>query len=97
MIASAALTAAIASEVAGMMFPRKFERFTGVVMRLAMAAFYVGAFRRTTHAPNVIPRGIASPLWSRVGIVPTALVGIARVGGGVVVMQASFSAAGHRP
>ncbi|MCJ2083719.1 DMT family transporter [Methylobacterium sp. J-090] len=108
--AYAALAVAILCEVAGTTFLQKSEQFTKVAPTLAMAVFYAGAFYLMTHALKVMPLGVVYALWSGVGIVLTALigatvfrqsldlaalVGIAMIVGGVVVMQAFSRATGH--
>ena len=109
-VAYAALTLAILCEVAGTTFLLKSEQFTRPMPTLAMTAFYAGAFYLMTHALKTMPLGVVYALWSGVGIVLTALIGtavfkqtldlpamigIAMIVGGVVVMQACSTATGH--
>lgn len=109
-VAYAALSAAILCEVAGTTFLQKSEQFTKLAPTLATAVLYAGAFYMMTHALKVMPLGIVYALWSGVGIVLTALigatlfrqaldlpamVGIAMIVGGVVVMQVFSTATGH--
>jgi small multidrug resistance pump len=109
-VAYAALTAAILCEIAGTTFLQKSEQFTKAGPTLAVALFYAGAFYLMTHALKALPLGIVYALWSGVGIVLTALigatvfkqsldtaalVGIAMIVGGVVVMQVFSTATGH--
>ncbi|GJE59403.1 DMT family transporter [Methylobacterium trifolii] len=108
--AYAALTVAIVCEVAGTTFLQKSEQFTRLVPTVAMGAFYAGAFYLMTHALKVMPLGITYAIWSGAGVVLTALigatlfkqsldvpalVGIAMIVGGVVVMQVFSTATGH--
>lgn len=105
-----ALGAAILCEVAGTTFLQKSEQFTKLAPTLAVAAFYAGAFYLMTHALKVMPLGITYAIWSGVGVVLTAvigatvfkqsldlpaMVGIAMIVGGVVVMQVFSTTAGH--
>ncbi|GJD55631.1 DMT family transporter [Methylobacterium dankookense] len=109
-VAYAALAVAILCEIAGTTFLAKSEQFTKVAPTLAMAAFYAGAFYFLTHALKAMPLGVAYAIWSGVGVVLTALIGamvfkqsldlpaiagIAMIVGGVVVMQAFSTTAGH--
>ena len=105
-----ALGLAIACEIAGTTFLQKSEQFSRFVPTLLMAAFYAGAFYLLTHALKVMPLGIAYAIWSGVGIVLTAvigatifkqfldlpaMVGIAMIVAGVVVMQVFSTSTGH--
>lgn len=109
-VAYVALTAAILCEVVGTTFLQKSEQFTRVAPTVAVAVFYAAAFYLMTLALKTMPLGIVYALWSGVGIVLTALigatvfkqsldlpalVGIAMIVGGVVVMQAFSTTTGH--
>jgi small multidrug resistance pump len=109
-MAYAALAAAIAFEVAGTTLLQKSEQFTRVAPTLGMAACYAAAFFLMSVALKAMPLGVVYAIWSGVGIVVTALigallfkqhldlpamVGIAMIVGGVVVMQAFSATAGH--
>jgi small multidrug resistance pump len=108
--AYAALGAAIAFEVAGTTLLQKSEQFTRVGPTLGMAACYAAAFFLMSLALKAMPLGVVYALWSGVGIVVTALVGtllfkqhldgpamvgMAMIVGGVVVMQAFSATTGH--
>lgn len=111
-VAYAALVLAIVCEVAGTTLLQMSQQFTRLVPTLAMAAFYVAAFYFLTHALKAMPLGVVYALWSGVGVVLTAvvgatlfrqtldaaaLIGIAMIVGGIVVMQAFSTVTGHRP
>lgn len=112
LIAYGALGIAILCELVGTAFLQKTEQFTRPMPTLAMAACYAGAFYFLSHALKVMPLGVAYALWSGVGIVLIAVVGvvlfrqpldlaavlgIAMIVGGVVVMQTFSATAGHQP
>ncbi|WP_456305175.1 DMT family transporter [Dankookia rubra] len=109
-VAYSALGVAIACELVGTTFLQKSQQFTRLWPSLAVAVFYVAAFYFLTHALRVMPLGVAYAIWSGVGIVMTAaigvvvfkqtldlpaLVGIAMIVGGVVIMQAFSAATEH--
>ncbi len=109
-VAYAALAVAILCEVAGTAFLQKSEQFTRLGPTLAVAIFYAGAFYLMTHALKAMPLAVVYALWSGAGIVLTALVGavvfrqsldlpaivgIAMIVGGVVVMQGFSAVTGH--
>lgn len=109
-LAYAALAGAIAAEIAGTTFLQKSEQFTRLVPSLAVAACYALAFFLLAQALRHIPLGVAYALWSGIGIVLTAIIGlvlfrqsldmpavigIAMIVGGVVVMQLFSRAAAH--
>lgn len=109
-IAYAALGAAIACEVAGTTLLQKSEQFTKAAPTLGMAACYTAAFFLMSVALKTMPLGVVYAIWSGVGIVVTALigaalfkqaldvpamVGMAMIVGGVVVMQAFSATTGH--
>ncbi|MBD8907524.1 DMT family transporter [Methylorubrum zatmanii] len=106
----AALGAAIACEVAGPALLQKSEQFTKVASTLGMAACYGAAFFLMSVALKAMPLGVVYAIWSGVGIVLTAVVGVlvskqsldgpamvgmAMIVGGVVVMQAFSATTGH--
>lgn len=101
-IAYGYLTIAIICEVVGTTFLVKSEQFTRLVPTLMMAVLYAISFYLLTHTLKTIPLGIAYALWGGLGIVLTsvvgvvlfkqsldtaAVVGIAMIVGGVVVMN----------
>ena len=106
----AALAGAIVCEVIGSAFLQQCKNFTRLGPTLAMALFYASSFYLMTHALKVIPLGIAYAIWAGVGIVLTALVGwlvlrqpldssavlgMALIVAGVVVINLFSSAAQH--
>lgn len=106
----AALGAAIACEVAGSALLQKSEQFTKAAPTLGMAACYGAAFFLMSVALKAMPLGVVYAIWSGVGIVLTAvvgalvfkqsldgpaMVGMAMIVGGVVVMQAFSATTGH--
>lgn len=87
----------------------KSEQFTKIVPTAIMALFYVTSFYLLSIALKALPLGIAYAIWAGLGIVLTclisvvvfrqtldamALLGIAMIVGGVVVINA-FSNASH--
>lgn len=101
-IAYVYLAAAIICEVIGTTFLAKSEQFTRLVPTLIMFVLYALSFYALTQTLKVIPLGIAYALWGGLGIVLTSLVsvilfkqsldaaaviGIAMIVGGVVVMN----------
>lgn len=109
-VAYAALGTAIAFEVAGTTLLQKSEQFTRVGPTLGMAVCYTAAFFLMSIALKAMPLGVVYAIWSGVGIVVTALigatlfrqaldvpamVGMAMIVGGVVVMQAFSATTGH--
>ncbi|MGP5063233.1 DMT family transporter [Psychrobacter celer] len=101
-IAYGYLAIAIICEVVGTTFLVKSEQFTRLVPTLIMGVLYVISFYLLTKAIKTIPLGIAYALWGGLGIVLTSLVGvfffkqsldtaavvgIAMIVGGVVVMN----------
>lgn len=96
------LAAAIICEVIGTTFLAKSEQFTRLVPTLIMFVLYALSFYALTQTLKVIPLGIAYALWGGLGIVLTSLVsvfifkqsldaaaviGIAMIVGGVIVMN----------
>lgn len=105
-----ALAGAIAFEIAGTTFLQRSEQFTKAVPTLSMMAFYAAAFFLLSLALRALPLGIAYAIWSGVGVVLTAIIGvmvfkqsldlpamagIAMIVGGVVIIQTSSTATGH--
>jgi small multidrug resistance pump len=101
-IAYGYLTIAIICEVVGTTFLVKSEQFTHLGPTLMMGALYALSFYLLAQTLKVIPLGIAYALWGGLGIVLTSLaglvlfkqtldtaavVGIAMIVGGVVVMN----------
>ena len=96
------LAIAIICEVIGTTFLVKSEQFTRLVPTLIMGVLYAISFYLLTQTIKTIPLGIAYALWGGLGIVLTsfvglvffkqsldtaAVVGIAMIVGGVVVMN----------
>ena len=101
-IAYTYLAIAIICEVIGTTFLVKSEQFTRLVPTLIMGVLYAISFYLLTQTIKTIPLGIAYALWGGLGIVLTSLVGliffkqsldtaavvgIAMIVGGVVVMN----------
>ena len=101
-IAYGYLAIAIICEVIGTTFLMKSEQFTRLVPTLMMGALYAVSFYLMAQTLKTIPLGIAYALWGGLGIVLTSLagvvlfkqnldtaavVGIAMIVGGVVVMN----------
>ena len=101
-IAYGYLATAIICEVIGTTFLMKSEQFTRLVPTLIMGLLYVISFYLLTQTLKTIPLGIAYALWGGLGIVLTsivglvffkqsldtaAVVGIAMIIGGVMVMN----------
>ncbi|MHA7970091.1 DMT family transporter [Rhizobium sp. CAU 1783] len=106
----ASLAAAIVFEVIGTTFLQKSEQFSRLVPTGAMVFFYVISFYLLSQALKGLPLGVAYAMWSGLGIVLTAIVGIvvfkqwldlpalAGMGliiAGVVVMNAFSSSVSH--
>ena len=101
-IAYGYLAIAIICEVVGTTFLVKSEQFTRLVPTLIMGVLYTISFFLLTQTIKTIPLGIAYALWGGLGIVLTsivgmvlfkqsldaaAVVGIAMIVGGVMVMN----------
>lgn len=110
MVAYGYLAVAIICEVIGTFFLVKSEQFSRLWPTLIMAVLYVISFYLLTHTIKTIPLGIAYALWGGLGIVLTslvglfffkqsldtaAIVGIAMIVGGVVVMNLLSNSVGH--
>ncbi len=104
------LAIAIISEVIGTTFLVKSEGFTKLGPTFAVALFYILSFYLLSQVTKVIPIGIAYALWGGLGIVLTSLVGlsffkqtldtaaiigIAMIVGGVVVMNLLSNSVAH--
>ncbi|TFF22103.1 multidrug efflux SMR transporter [Jiella endophytica] len=104
------LAFAIICEVTGTFFLQRSAQFTRPLPTLAMAILYTAAFFFLAQALRGMPLGVAYAIWAGLGIVLTAvvgwavfhqaldaaaMVGIAMIVGGVVVMQAFSQAATH--
>ncbi len=104
------LALAIISEVTGSTFLVKSEGFTQLVPSLLVFIFYVISFYLLSQVLKTIPLGIAYAIWSGVGIVLTALIGffifrqsldvpavigIALIVSGVVVINLFSNSTGH--
>lgn len=104
------LALAIALEVLGTTFLVKSEQFTRLGPTLMVAILYICSFYFLTLTLKTIPLGIAYAIWGGVGIVLTAIigvaffkqnidipamVGIALIIGGVVVINVFSKTVGH--
>ncbi|WP_353471422.1 multidrug efflux SMR transporter [Salipiger sp. H15] len=104
-----ALAGAILCEVAGSSFLQKSAQFTRLGPTAIMAVFYIASFYLLSVALRTLPLGIAYAVWGGLGTVLVAIVsvvvfrqtldamailGIAMIVGGVVIMNA-FSGAAH--
>lgn len=109
LISYLALSGAILCEVAGSAFLQKSAQFTKIGPTAIMALFYITSFYLLSIALKSLPLGIAYAIWGGLGIVLTAVIsvvvfrqsldamamlGIAMIVGGVVIMNA-FSNASH--
>ncbi len=109
-IAYSYLAIAIICEVIGTTFLVKSEQFTRLLPTFMMVVLYILSFYLLTQTIKTIPLGIAYALWGGLGIVLTSLiglmffkqsldtaavVGIAMILGGVVVMNAFSHSIGH--
>ena len=104
------LMLAIICEVLGTTLLMKSEQFTRPVPTLMMAALYVGSFYFLSQTLKTIPLGIAYAIWGGIGIVLTAIistmvfkqsidaaaiVGIALIISGVIVINVFSQTVGH--
>lgn len=109
-IAYGYLAVAIICEVIGTTFLVKSEQFTRLIPTLIMFVLYALSFYALTQTLKAIPLGVAYALWGGLGIVLTSLVGIvifkqsldtpavvgiAMIVSGVVVMNLFSNAVGH--
>jgi small multidrug resistance pump len=76
MLVYGSLAAAIVFEVIGTTFLQKSEQFSKLVPTAAMVLFYVASFYLLSQALKGLPLGIAYAMWSGLGIVLTAAVGL---------------------
>lgn len=76
-IAYGALAIAILCEVAGTIYLMKSSQFTKLMPTLMMAVLYGCSFFFLSQALKTIPLGLAYALWGGLGIVVTALIGVA--------------------
>ncbi|KPH57640.1 multidrug efflux SMR transporter [Novosphingobium sp. ST904] len=104
------LVIAIIAEVIATSFLKQSEGFAKLVPTAIMAAGYIVAFFCLSLALRSIPTGVAYAIWSGVGIVlitaiawifqgqkldVPALIGIALIMAGVMVMNLFSGATGH--
>lgn len=104
------LALAIVFEVTGSTFLVKSEGFTQLVPSILVVVFYVISFYLLSQVIKTIPLGVAYAIWGGVGIVLTALIGflifrqsldlaaligIALIIGGVIVMNIFSKTVGH--
>ncbi len=109
-LAYGALTLAIVSEVSGSSLLAKSEQFSRLMPTLGVIICFAASLFFLSHALKTIPLGVAYAIWAGLGIVLTALVGwimlrqpldaaamvgIAMIVGGVVIMRLFSTAAGH--
>lgn len=105
-----ALAFAIVCEVLGTSFLMKSEQFSRWLPTLLMGIFYVAALFLLSVSLKEIPLGIAYALWAGLGIVltaligsfvfkqtldPAAIIGIAMIVGGVIVIHVFSDATAH--
>lgn len=104
------LALAIITEVTGSSLLLKSEGFTKLIPSVAVVILFSVAFYLLSQVIKVIPLGIAYAIWAGVGIVLTALIGfiffkqqldfaamigIALIVSGVVVINLFSQSAGH--
>ena len=109
-MAHAVLAVAILFEVIGTSFLMASQQFTRFWPTLGMGASYLLSFYFLSQALKVLPLGIAYALWSGLGIVLTlgigvvvfrqtpdvpAVIGIALILAGVVVINGFSQTTGH--
>lgn len=75
-----ALLTAIILEVIGTSLLPKTEQFSKLWPSLGMAVAYLLAFYFLTHALKVFPIGVAYAIWSGLGIVLIAAIGVIAFG-----------------
>ena len=110
MFAYGLLACAIISEVIGSTFLVKSEGFSKLVPSLVVVVLFSLAFYLLSQVIKVIPLGIAYAIWAGVGIVLTTLIGyfifrqsldipamlgIALIVAGVVVINLFSNSTGH--
>ena len=104
------LAIAIVSEVAGTTFMKLSDGFSRPLPSIATAVGYMVAFYFLSLTLKTLPTGIAYAIWSGLGIVlisvaalvvygqkldVPAMLGMAMIVGGVVVIQLFSKTAGH--
>ena len=104
------LVVAIVAEVVATSFMKQSEGFTKLVPSLVMVAGYAVAFYFLSLTLRTLPTGIAYAIWSGVGIVlittvawllqgqkldAPAIVGMALIVGGVIVINTFSASASH--
>jgi small multidrug resistance pump len=104
------LMLAIICEVIGTAFLMKSEQFTRLVPTFIMTILYIGSFYFLSQTLKTIPLGVAYAIWGGVGIVLTAIistivfkqsldtaaiVGIALIISGVIVINVFSQTVGH--
>ncbi len=102
LLAYVSLAAAIIFEVAGTSFLVRSEQFSRLVPSVLSGLFYLASFFLLSQALKAVPLGIAYATWGGLGIVLTAIiavvlfkqsldtpamVGIAMIVGGVVIVN----------
>ncbi|KUM24380.1 quaternary ammonium transporter [Mesorhizobium loti] len=110
LVGHAWLGLAILFEVTGSVFLQKSEQFTRIVPTVAFIVLYVASFWFLSQALKSMPLGVAYAIWSGLGIVLTAasgmvlfrqvldlgaIIGMAMIVGGVIVMQIFSHATTH--
>lgn len=105
-----ALALAIVFEVTATTLLQKSEQFTRPVPTAGMIVFYVLSFYLMSHSLKVLPLGVAYAVWCGFGIILTAgvgvfvlrqgldfyaVVGIAMILGGVLVLNLLSNTSGH--
>jgi small multidrug resistance pump len=70
------LMLAIICEVLGTALLMKSEQFTRLLPTLMMAVLYIASFYFLSQTLKTLPLGIAYAIWGGVGIVLTAIIGI---------------------
>ncbi len=109
-LAYAYLAAAVVCEVSGTTFLQSSHQFTKLGPTLATILLYVASFYFLAQALKAVPLGVAYAIWGGVGIILTAMVGflvfrqaldaaaiigIAMIVSGVLVMNLFSQAISH--
>ncbi|MET0404708.1 MAG: multidrug efflux SMR transporter [Cystobacter sp.] len=76
LLAYGALGLAIVCEVTASAFLQKSEQFSRLGPTLLMVSLYACSFYFLSHALKMIPLGVAYAIWGGLGIVLTAVVGV---------------------
>ncbi len=110
LMAYGALGLAIVCEVTGSSLLALSQQFSKLLPTIGMGLFFVASLFFLSHALKVLPLGVAYAIWAGVGMILTALVGlvvfrqsldvgamvgIAMIVGGVIVMRVFSTAGGH--